>query len=40
MQSVYDGEQVNEPDVWWGPEGIDALIWADGVPYENGGGGA
>ncbi len=23
-----------EPDVWWGEHGIDALIWADGQPYE------
>jgi hypothetical protein len=22
-----------EPDVWYGPDGIDALIWADGTPY-------
>jgi hypothetical protein len=22
-----------EPDVWWGPNGIDALTWADGIPY-------
>ena len=22
-----------EPDVWWGHDGIDALIWADPVPY-------
>lgn len=22
------------PDVWWGPDGIDALIWADPRPYE------
>lgn len=21
------------PDVWWGGNGIDALIWADGQPY-------
>jgi hypothetical protein len=21
------------PDVWWGADGIDALIWADGLPY-------
>ena len=27
---VWDGEP--EPDVWWGPDGIDALIWAD-PPY-------
>jgi hypothetical protein len=24
-----------ECDVWWGPDGIDALIWADQVPYES-----
>jgi hypothetical protein len=23
------------PDVWWGTDGIDALLWADPVPYEN-----
>jgi hypothetical protein len=23
-----------EPDVWWGSDGIDALIWADPKPYE------
>jgi hypothetical protein len=28
-----DAELV--PDVWWGTDGIDALIWADPVPYEN-----
>jgi len=22
-----------DPDVWWGADGIDALIWADGPPY-------
>jgi hypothetical protein len=22
------------PDVWWGENGIDALIWVDPVPYE------
>jgi hypothetical protein len=22
-----------EPDVWWGPDGIDALRWADPPPY-------
>lgn len=22
------------PDVWWGEDGIDALIWADPPPYE------
>ncbi len=21
------------PDVWWGEDGIDALIWADAEPY-------
>lgn len=24
-----------EPDVWWGLGGIDALVWADGVPYPH-----
>jgi hypothetical protein len=23
-----------EPDVWWGEDGIDAMIWADGQPYS------
>jgi hypothetical protein len=23
-----------EPDCWWGPDGIDAMCWADGIPYE------
>lgn len=23
-----------EPDTWWGEDGIDALIWADPLPYE------
>jgi hypothetical protein len=27
------------PDCWWGPNGIDALCWADGIPYEFEGGG-
>lgn len=22
------------PDVWWGEEGFDALIWADPIPYR------
>lgn len=22
------------PDVWWGADGIEALIWADPMPYE------
>jgi hypothetical protein len=22
------------PDVWWGEDGIDAMIWADGQPYS------
>jgi hypothetical protein len=29
----------SHPDVWWGPDGIDALCWADGIPYEFEGGG-
>lgn len=24
-----------EPDVWWGPDGIDAPIWADPQPYRD-----
>jgi len=28
------------PDVWWGSDGIDALFWADGIPYEFDGAGA
>lgn len=31
--SVWDGDP--EPDVWYGPEGIDALLWADPVPYAD-----
>jgi hypothetical protein len=27
------GLLVREPDVWWGEEGIDALIWADTRSY-------
>jgi hypothetical protein len=23
-----------EPEVWWGESGIDALLWADGRPYD------
>lgn len=23
-----------EPDVWWGPDGVDSLAWADGISYE------
>jgi hypothetical protein len=23
------------PDVWWGADGIDALIWADPIPYAD-----
>jgi len=26
------GGGVAEPDVWWGPDGIDALLWADPPP--------
>lgn len=22
-----------EPDVWWGADGIDVLLWADPPPY-------
>jgi hypothetical protein len=22
------------PDVWWGDDGIDALLWADPQPYK------
>jgi hypothetical protein len=22
------------PEVWWGEDGIDALLWADPTPYE------
>jgi hypothetical protein len=29
--SVSDG--APEPDVWWSADGIDALIWADPLPY-------
>jgi hypothetical protein len=25
---------VPTPDVWWGEDGIDALIWADPAPYD------
>jgi hypothetical protein len=24
-----------QPEVWWGVDGIDALIWADPRPYEH-----
>ena len=23
-----------EPDVWWGPNGIDALVWGDPISYR------
>lgn len=26
-------EADSYPDVWWGEQGIDALIWADPIPY-------
>jgi hypothetical protein len=29
--SPWDGSL--EPDVWWGEDGIDALLWADAEPY-------
>lgn len=32
-------ELVGEPDAWWGPDGIDAMMWADGIPFEWEGGG-
>jgi hypothetical protein len=25
----------HKPDAWYGPDGIDALIWADPRPYDN-----
>ncbi len=28
-----DGPAESEPDVWWGHDGIDALVWADPIPY-------
>lgn len=29
-----NGKQVDpDVEVWWGPNGIDALIWADAEPY-------
>lgn len=32
--SLFGAEAVAvEPDVWWGPDGIDALLWADPPPY-------
>ncbi len=27
-------EAADEPDVWWGEDGIDAMIWADPTPYR------
>lgn len=29
--SIWEDEPV--ADVWWGASGIDALIWADPIPY-------
>ena len=31
QSSVWEWEPSS--DVWWGPDGIDALLWADGTPY-------
>jgi hypothetical protein len=29
-------EATHEPDVWWGPNGIDAQSWGDGgQPYSD-----
>lgn len=28
-------ETLVEPDVWYGEDGIDALIWADPLPYRD-----
>ena len=41
MQSIEAKSLVAdpEPDVWWGPDGIDAMCWSDGIPYEYEGGG-
>lgn len=25
-------EGISEPDVWWGKDGIDGLLWADPPP--------
>ncbi len=27
-------DEAPTPDVWWGAEGIDSLIWADPRPYD------
>jgi len=37
MQATEQKSQATdfEPDVWWGPDGIDALIWADSQPYAD-----
>jgi hypothetical protein len=39
MQSTTDAFPIwhnePEPDVWWGEEGIDALLWADPRPYDD-----
>jgi hypothetical protein len=30
--SAFD-TSCQEPDVWRGPDGLDALLWADSSPY-------
>jgi hypothetical protein len=32
VQPIWDDGPA--PDVWWGENGIDALIWADGRPCD------
>jgi hypothetical protein len=31
VNDIWQGDP--EPDVWWGSNGIDALLWADPPPY-------
>ena len=30
---LFQGDTA-EPDVWWGEDGIDAQLWADGQLYD------
>ena len=32
---IWGNDSSPQPEVWWGANGIDALIWADPRPYDD-----
>lgn len=32
---IWGNDSSPQPEVWWGVNGIDALIWADPRPYDD-----